>query len=56
MICANKRYFTWSGVLELRPCTHEQIKYHLFAQILTDLLQTNPKLAQIKVTLFAHVC
>ena len=38
-----------------RPCTHEQIKYRLFARILTYLLHSDPKLAQIKVTLFAHV-
>ena len=39
----------------VRPYTHEQMKYRLFAQILTILLHTDPKLAQIKFTLFAHV-
>ena len=36
-----------SVILSIWPCTH--------AQILTDLLHTDPKQAQIKGRLFAHV-
>ena len=39
----------------LKPRTHEQIRYSLFAQILADLLHSDPKIAQIKGNLFAHV-
>ena len=32
----------------LRPCAHEQIKLHLFAQIWTEVLHTDLKFEQIK--------
>ena len=38
-----------------RPRLHEQIKHSLFAQILKELLRTDPKFDQIQLTLFAHV-
>ena len=39
----------------LRVRLHEQIKPALFAQILTELLDTNPKIEQIQAAIFAHV-
>ena len=44
----------FSGI-GIKPRTHEQIKYSFFEQILADLLHNDPKIAQIKCTLFAHV-
>ena len=39
----------------LRSCTHEQIKYRLFVQIMTDLLHTHSELLKFKV-LYLLMC
>ena len=35
--------------LVLSPCTHDQINYHLFEQIRTELLHTDLKFEQINM-------
>ena len=42
-------------LLDLRPCTHEQINHHLFAQIITEFLHTDKKIEQIKSIELLHV-
>ena len=42
-----------STFLEIRK--HDQIKYRFLGQILTPILQTDSKIAQLKVTLFDNV-
>ena len=55
-LCRQKRpdlifHYFWA----LRPCTHEQIKYHLFKQIRTELLHTDLTFEQINSIFLLHV-
>lgn len=46
-----------TGLFLLKPCTsHKQRERRLFAQILSDLLNMDPEIAQIEVLLYFLVC